>query len=83
MQVTPYVWKSLSYSIDVIIIAEGMKCFFNLLCSCVGFIIHYFLVFPVKVMVVFPAMVSSVVSFGISNSYSFGVFFISLCNCSF
>ena len=29
-----------------------MNCFYNLPCYCVGFIIHYFLVFLVKVMVV-------------------------------
>ena len=59
-----------------------MDCFFNFSCCCVGFIVHDFLVFPVKVMVVFPAMISSFVSSGISSSYSSGVFFSSLCNCS-
>ena len=60
-----------------------MDCFFNFSCCCVGFIIHYFLVFTVKVMFVFPAMISSFVSSGISSSYSSGVFFSSLCNCLF
>ena len=76
-------WKSVRYSIDVIDIAERMNCFFNFSCCCVGFIIHYFLVFPVEVMVVFPAMISSFVSSSISSSYSSGVFFSSLCKCSF
>ena len=58
----------------MIVIAERMNCFFNLSCCCVGFIIHYFLVFAVEVMVVFPAMISSFVSSGISSSYSSGVF---------
>ena len=75
-------WKSVGYSIDVIIIAGRMNCFFNLPC-CVGFIIYYFLVFPVKVMDIFPAMISSLVSSGISSSYNYVVFFSSLCNCSF
>ena len=52
-----------------------MNYFFNLPCCCVGFIIHYFLVFLVKFMAVFPAMISSLVSSGISISYSSGVFF--------
>ena len=79
----PDVWKSVWYSVCMIAITEWRDCFFNFSCCCVGFIIHYFLVFPVKVMVVFPAMISSFVSSGISSSYSSGVFFSSLCNCSF
>ena len=79
----PDVWKSVWYSIDVIMIAEWMNCFFNHPCCCVGFIIHYFFVFPVKVMFVFLAMISSLLSSGISSSYSYGVFFSSLCNSSF
>ena len=79
----PGVWKSVWYSIYMIVITEWMDSFFNFSCCCVGFIIHYFLVFPVKVMVVFLTMISSFVSSGISSSYSSGVFFSSLCNCSF
>ena len=52
-----------------------MNCFLNFSCCCVGFIIHYFLVFPVEVMVVFPAMISSFVSSSISSSYSSSVLF--------
>ena len=67
----------------MIVIAEGMNCFFNFPCCCVGFIIHYFLVFPVEVMVVFPAMISSFISSSIGSSYSSSVLFSSLCKCSF
>ena len=45
------------------VITERMNCFFNLLCCCVGFIIHYFLVFLVEVMAVFPVSYLLVCSF--------------------
>ena len=54
----------------MIVITERMNCFFNLPYCCVGFIIRYFLVFPVEVMVVFPAMISSFISSGINSSYA-------------
>ena len=39
----PDVWKSVWYSIDVIVIAEWTNYSFNLPCCCVGFIIHFLL----------------------------------------